>query len=173
MYGLAAQFDSPEAILQAARKVYQAGYRCAEGYTPYAVAGLSEALGFERTGVSLIVLIGGACGAIGGYFMLWYANVLSYTWNIGGKPPNSWPAFVPITFELTVLGAGLAALMGMLVLNGLPAPYHPMFNAPNFELASQTHFFLCIEASDPLFDPLRTRQFLQELHPLAVMEVPL
>lgn len=172
LYGLAASFDSPEQIVEAAERIHEAGYRKAEGYTPFAVKGLCEALGFHRSGVPLIVFCGGMFGGIGGFFMMWYANVVSYPWNIGGKPPNSWPAFIPITFEMTVLGAGLLALFGMLVLNGLPAPYHPMFRAPNFELASQTQFFICIEAADPLFDPERTRIFLESLHPLAVMEVP-
>ena len=172
LFGLAAVFDSPEAILHAAQRVHEAGYSHAEAYTPYAVTGLSEALGFRRTGVPLIVLIGGAIGAVGGYFMLWYANVVSYPWNTGGKPPNSWPAFVPITFEMTVLGASLLALIAMLALNGLPSPYHPMFNVTRFELASQTEFFLCIEARDPRFDPAATRQFLESLAPLSVMEVP-
>ena len=104
--------------------------------------------------------------------MLWYANVVSYLWNIGGKPPNSWPAFIPITFELTVLSASLLALFGMLILNGLPSPYHPMFRAPTFEQASQTQYFLCIEVADPLFDMQRTREFLESLGPRAVVEVP-
>ncbi len=172
LFGLAVSFDSPEAVLAAAQKVRAAGYRRAEAYTPYAVKGLSEALGFGKTGVPLVVLIGGLVGGLGGYFMLWYANVISYPWNIGGKPPNSWPAFIPITFELTVLGSGLLALFGMLILNGLPSPYHPMFRAPHFELASQTHFFLCIEADDPKFDAAATRAFLESLNGLAVMEVP-
>ncbi len=172
LYGLAASFDSPEAIVEAARKVHAAGYRRAEGYTPYAVEGLASELGFHRTGVPLIVFVGGIVGAIGGYFMLWYANVISYPWNIGGKPPNSWPAFIPITFEMTILGAALLALFGMLILNGLPSPYHPMFRAPTFELASQTRFFLCIEVADPLFDMEKTRAFLQSLDPIAVVEVP-
>ena len=172
LYGLAASFDSPEAVVEAAKKVFAAGYRRTEGYTPYAVEGLPEALGFHRTGVPLIVFVGGIVGGIGGYFMLWYANVISYPWNIGGKPANSWPAFIPITFEMTVLGAALMALFGMLILNGLPSPYHPMFRAPAFELASQTKFFLCIEVTDPLFDFAETRRFLESLGPTAVMEVP-
>jgi len=172
LYGLAASFSSPEAVLKAAKKVHAAGYRHAEGYSPHAVEGLCEALGFKKTGVPLIVFIGGICGGLGGYFMLWYANVISYPWNIGGKPPNSWPAFIPITFEMTVLGASLLALLGMLVLNGLPCLYHPMFKAPTFKQASQNQYFICIEVGDPLFDMERTREFLMSLDPLAVMEVP-
>lgn len=172
LFGLAAVFDSPETVLAAAHRVREAGFVRAEAYTPFAIEGLSEALGFKRTGIPLLVFLGGLMGAVGGYFMLWYANVISYPWNTGGKPPNSWPAFVPITFEMTVLGAGLMALIGMLALNGLPAPFHPMFHAPRFELASQTEFFLCIEASDPQFDRQRTRAFLEGLNPTAVVEVP-
>ncbi|HUB23841.1 MAG TPA: DUF3341 domain-containing protein [Tepidisphaeraceae bacterium] len=172
LFGLAASFDSPEATVAAARRIFSAGYRHAEGYSPYAVEGLAEALGFHRTGIGLLVFMGGVFGGLGGYFMLWYANVISYPWNIGGKQPDSWPAFIPITFEMTVLGAALLALFGMLILNGLPRPYHPMFRAPTFELASQTRFFLCIEVADPMFDLNTTRQFLESLGPLAVMEVP-
>jgi len=172
LYGLAARFDSPEALLKAAEAVHAAGYRQAEAYMPFAVKGVAEALGFRRTGIPLVVLTGGALGALGGYFMLWYANVVSYPWNIGGKPPNSWPAFVPITFELTVLGASLLALIGMLAMNGLPQPYHPIFNAASFELASQTEFFICIEAADPKFDLPMVRQFFESLEPLEIAEVP-
>jgi hypothetical protein len=173
LYGLAARFDSPVEVLEAARKIYAAGYRRVEGYSPFAVKGLAEAVGAGgRTGIPFIVLSGGALGAVGGYFMLWYANVISYPWNIGGKPPNSWPAFVPITFEMTVLGASLLALLGMLVLNGLPQPYHPIFKASGFELASQTAFFICIEAGDPMFDLAAVRGLLESLNPVAIMEVP-
>jgi len=172
LFGLAAVFDSPESIVEAAKKVRAAGYKRAEAYTPYDVTGLSDALGFHHTGVPLIVFVGGCIGALGGYFMLWYANVISYPWNIGGKQPNSWPAFIPITFEVTVLFASLMALFGMLILNGLPAPYHPMFRAPSFDLASQTEFFLCIESSDLNFDLEETRRFLESLDPRVVMEVP-
>jgi hypothetical protein len=172
LYGLAASFHSPEQIVEAAKKVHAAGYRRAEGYTPYAVEGLTEALGFHHTGIPLIVFVGGLVGCIGGYFMMWYANVISYPWNIGGRPPNSWPAYIPITFEMTVLGASLLALFGMLILNGLPSPYHPMFRAPTFELASQNRFFLCIEVADPEFKLDWTRQFLESLGPISVVEVP-
>lgn len=172
LFGLAAEFESPEHVLEAAQRVRAAGYRCAEAYTPFAVQGLSEALGFRRTRVPLIVLIGASIGAIGGFFMLWYANVISYPWNIGGRPPNSWPAFIPITFELGVLGAGLTAFFGMFTLNGLPMPYHPMFHLPNFKAASRDRFFICIERRDPIFDREKTRSFLESLEPLSVAEVP-
>ncbi len=172
IYGITAEFDSAEAVLEAAHQVRAAGYRRAEAYTPFAVQGLPEALGFHRTGLPVIVLTFGIFGAIAGFFMLWFANVVSYPWNIGGRPPNSWPAFVPITFELGVLGAGVSALVGMLALNRLPMPYHPLFNVERFELASQNRFFICIESADAQFNRDATRAFLESLRPLAVTEVP-
>ena len=172
IYGIVAEFDSPEAILEAARRAHEAGYRDAEAYTPFAVQGLSQALGFKRSRVAAIVLAGAIVGCSGAFFMQWYANVLSYPWNIGGKPPNSWPAWIPITFELTVLCSALAAVIGMLALNRLPQPSHPLFNVPEFQLATRDRFFLCIEASDPKFDLAETRQFLEQFAPLRVSEVP-
>jgi hypothetical protein len=171
VFGLAAEFDSPEALVDAAARVRQAGYTHVEAYTPFPVEGLSHALGFRRTKVAMAVLIGAILGAVGAFGMQWYANVLSYPWNIGGKPPNSWPAFIPITFELGVLGAALAAVIGILTMNGLPQPYHPMFNLPRFSLASHDRFFLCIESTDPKFDPEQTRRLLEELRPTSVEEV--
>jgi hypothetical protein len=172
IFGVAAEFDSPEAILRAAKAANARGYRRVEAYTPYAVKELADHLGFEKTRVPLLVLCGGVLGAVGGFFMLWYANVVSYPWNIGGRPPNSWPAFIPISFEMMVLGASLMAFFGALVLNGLPMLYHPMFNLPRFDLASQSRFFLCIESRDKRFDAGQVRAFLESLQPTAVMEVP-
>ncbi len=172
IFGLAAEFASPEAILHAVEQVRAAGYREVEAYTPFPVPGVADALGFTSTRIPLLCLVGGILGACGGYFMMWYANVISYPWNIGGKPPNSWPAFIPITFEMMVLGAAIMTILGLLALNGLPMPYHPMFHWDRFELASQSRFFLCIEASDPLFDPQATRTVLEATHPASVTEVP-
>jgi hypothetical protein len=172
LYGLMAEFTTPEAVLAASTRARDAGYTRAEAYTPFPVEGLSQSLGFHRTRVPLVVLIGGAAGAFGAFFMMWFANVIHYPWNVGGRPPNSWPAFIPITFELGVLFASFAAVIGMLAMNGLPELYHPVFNAPNFQLASRNRFFLCIEATDPKFDLTEARRFLESLTPISVTEVP-
>jgi hypothetical protein len=172
LFGLAAEFNSAEAVVAAAARVHGAGYRRTDAFSPFPVDGLPEAIGFARTGVPMIVGIGGIVGAAGGFFMLWFANVINYPWNIGGRPPNSWPAFIPITFELGVLCAALSAAVGMLALNGLPMPYHPMFNLPRFNLASKDKFFIVIESADPRFNLETTRAFLESLQPLSVAEVP-
>jgi hypothetical protein len=171
-YGLMAEFSTHQELLSAAGKAYEHGFRQMDGYAPFPVEGLAEALG-KRTRLPLLVLIGGLIGGVGAYFMQWDANVISYPINIGGRPLHSWPAFVPITFELTVLGAALAAFVFSLGLNRLPQPYHPVFNVPGFERASQDRFFLCIETKDALFDANKTREFLQGLRPLTVSEVPM
>lgn len=172
LYGLLAEFESAEALLQAARRAKEAGYRRMDAYTPFPVHGLVEAIGFQRTRLPLLVLIGGMAGAAGGFFLQWYASVIDYPLNIGGRPSNSWPSFVVITFELAILCAGLAAVLGMLALNGLPEPHHPLFNVPSFELASRTHFFLCLEAADPRFDLDGARKFMESLGPRMISEVP-
>jgi hypothetical protein len=172
VYGLVAEFDDPAALLRAAEAERQAGYRRADAYSPFPVEGLAEALGFRRTGIPRLVFLGGLAGCVGGFAMQYYAAVISYPINVGGRPLNSWPAFLPVTFELTILVAALVAVLGMLALNGLPMPYHPLFHVPRFALATRDRFFLCIEAADPKFDPEGTRRFLEGLSPREVSEVP-
>jgi Protein of unknown function (DUF3341) len=150
-YGVMAEFDTPTEVVAAARRVHEAGYRRIDAFSPYPIEELSEAIGVHSTRMPLIVLIGGIVGGLTGYLLQYYTLVLDYPLNVGGKPPHSWPAFIPITFEMTVLGAGLSAVFGMLALNGLPEPYHPVFNAPNFALASRDKFFLLIESRDAEF----------------------
>jgi hypothetical protein len=158
-------------LLHAAERASQEGFKRMDAYTPFPVEGLAEAIGFSRTRVPLIVLIGGIIGCVGGYFLQYWVAVLDYPLNVGGRPLNSWPAFVPVTFELTILCAALAAFFGVLALNGLPMPYHPVFNVEQFELASRNHFFLCIEAVDAKFDADATRKFLESLSPEGVYQV--
>lgn len=172
IYGLLAEFDRPEDLLAAAQRAYHAGYKRMDAYTPFPIHGLSAAIGFRKTRLPLIVLIGGIIGCVGGFFLQYYIHVIDYPLNIGGRPLNSWPQFIVVTFELTVLCAGLSAVLGMLALNGLPQPYHPLFNMPNFELASRTHFFLCIESRDKNFDLEETKRFLESLNPNSVLVVP-
>ena len=171
LYGIMAEFREPEQLLAAARAAYEAGYREMDAYSPYAIEGMAEAIGFHQTRVPIMVLGGGICGGLVAYAMQWFSAVISYPLNVGGRPLHSWPAFVPVTFELTVLFAALAGVIGMLALNGLPRPYHPVFNAPDFKLASQTRFFLCIEATDPLFRAAEVHKFLLSLGPDQVLEV--
>lgn len=171
IYGLMAEFESPEDLLDAAHRAHAAGYRRMDAYSPFPVAGLAEAIGFHRTYLPLVVLLGGIAGGLGGYLLQYFTSVIDYPLNVGGRPLHSWPAFIPVTFEMTVLIAALAAVLGMLALNGLPRPYHPVFNVPRFELASRNLFFLCIEATDPQFDAERTKQFLESLKPRQVHEV--
>jgi hypothetical protein len=167
-----AEFEDPNELLRAVRGARQAGYQKMDAYTPFPVEGLAEALGFRHTRVPLLILIGGVVGCVGGFFMQYWCAVISYPVNVGGRPLNSWPMFIPVTFELTVLCGALAAVVGMLALNRLPMPYHPVFNVPRFALASRDRFFLCIEALDPRFDREATRQFLAGLQPREVSEVP-
>src|SRR2546427_8356030 len=172
LYGVLAEFDTPDELLAATRRAHEAGYRQMDAYTPFPIEGLAEALGFHRPRLPLIVLLGGIVGGVGGYLMQYWIAAIDYPLNIGGRPLHSWPAFIPVTFELTILGAALAAVLGMLVLNGLPMPYHPLFHVPRFALATRDRFFLCIEARDPKFDREATRQFLASLEPREVAEVP-
>ena len=171
IYGLMAEFADHEQVVHAARQARESGYRCMDAYTPFPVEDLPEALGCKRTALPLIVLLGGIAGACGGYFMEWYSLAVDYPLNIGGRPLHSWPAYIPITFELMVLCASISAVLGMLVLNHLPQPHHPVFNVPEFERASTDRFFLCIEARDAKFDLTATRRFLESLEPESVKEV--
>ena len=170
-YGLMAEFDNPTDVVNAAHAAHEAGYRRIDAYSPYPIEALSEAIGVHSTKMPLIVLIGGLLGGALGYLMQYYLLVIDYPLNVGGKPFHSWPLFIPITFEMTVLGAGLFAVFGMLALNGLPEPYHPVFNAPNFALASRDRFFVLVESTDPKFDRERTAEFLRSLGPREVTDV--
>jgi hypothetical protein len=171
LYGVMAEFDTAEELLRASKQVRDAGYKNMDAYAPFPVEGLSEALGLKRNLVSLITFCGGLAGGLGGFGFEYWVNVVSYPMNIAGRPLNSWPAFIPVTFELTVLGASLSAVIGMIALNGLPRPNHPVFNEPRFLRASTDKFFICIEARDPKFDLASTARFLQGLNPKHVTEV--
>jgi hypothetical protein len=167
-----AQFETPEQVVSAAQRAYDAGYRKMDAYSPMPIEGLAEAIGFKRNWVSLVVLVGGLCGCVGGFGLLWWIAVIAYPHNVGGRPFDSWPMFIPITFECTVLLAALSSVVGMLAMNKLPMPYHPVFNVAEFaQRASIDRFFLCIEANDPKFDRERTKAFLLELNPEEVSEV--
>jgi hypothetical protein len=166
-----AQFATPSELVAAARASYEAGYRRINGYSPFPIEEVWEAIGFHHTRLPLIVLIGGVLGAIGGYLMQYYLAAINYPLNVGGKPLNSWPAFIPITFECTILVAALSAVFGMLALNKLPQPYHPVFNAPNFALATRDSFFLVIEASDRKYNHDEVVALLKSLNPTEVIDV--
>jgi hypothetical protein len=163
VYGLMAEFQDPNALVAAAHRAYHEGYRRMDAYSPLPIEELHEAIGLHHTRLPLIVLIGGIIGGIGGFALQWWASAVAYPLNVAGKPLFSWPAFIPVTFECTILGAALSAVFGMLALNGLPQPYHPVFNVPRFSLASRSGFFLCIEAADGKFDISGTREFLESL----------
>ena len=171
-YGWLAEFKTAEELVEAARRARSAGYSRIEAYAPFPVEGLVEAVGSYKDHIPLITLIGGIVGGAGGYFLQWYSAVISYPINLGGRPYHSWPSFIPVTFELTVLGAALFAVVGLLALNGLPRLYHPLFNVAEFGLATRNRFFLCIRRIDPGYDSQKTQQFLLSLHPLNITEVP-
>ncbi len=173
IHGLMAEFDTAPRILEAAKRAWQAGFREMDAYTPYPVEGLAVALGSRRSRIPAMVFIGGVVGGCVGFFMQYYSMSVDYPLNVGGRPHNSWPVFIPISFEVMVLVASISAFLGMLFLNGLPRPHHPVFNVPGFERASQDRFFLCIEATDPKFDRNETARFLLGLSPLGeIIEVP-
>src|ERR1700741_3478264 len=171
IYGVLAEFATPEQLLEAVKKVREAGYRHIDAFTPFPVEGLYEAMGLKRNNVPLITLLGGLAGGIGGFGFQYWVNTLAYPMNIGGRPLNSWPAFIPITFELTVLGAALCAVFGMLALNGLPTPDHPVFTVERFALASKDRFSLVVKKRDKKFDLAGTKAFLESLEPHGVFEI--
>ncbi len=172
LYGLLAEFAGPEELVGATERAWVAGYRAMDAFTPFPVEGLAEALGFHRTRVSLVFLAGGILGGVGGYLLQLWISASAYPINVGGRPYNSVPSFVPVTFELTVLLAALAGFVGLLLLNGLPRPFHPVFDVPRFARVTQDGFFLLIEARDPCFQPEETRRFLQSLGAREVDDVP-
>jgi hypothetical protein len=171
LYGVMAEFDSPTALVRAASKAREAGYRQMDAYSPFPIEELHHALGLPRTKLPWIVLGGGLAGLIVGYGLQYWMSAIAYPLNVGGRPFHSWPAFIVPAFETTILFSALAAVLGMLVLNGLPQPYHPVFNARRFVMASRDRFYLCIEARDPLFDAAETRKFLEALEPREVCDV--
>lgn len=171
IYGLMAEFPDPASVVAAARRVREAGYRKVDAFSPYPIEELSEALGFHKSKLPLLVLMGGAAGLVGGYGLQYWTSVIDYPLNIGGRPFHSWVSFIPVTFEITILLAALTAVLGMLALNGLPEPYHPVFNVERFALASKDRFFICIESADPRFDHAETWRFLVSLGPRVVSDV--
>ncbi len=172
IYGMIAEFDSATNLVAAAHRTHEAGYTKIDAYSPFPVEGLAEAIGFHRNEVPLVVLIGGLLGGLSAYAMQYWISAVSYPINVGGKPYHSWPAFIVVTFEMTILFAGISAVLGMLALNGLPMPYHPVFNVPRFAFATKDRFFLIVFSSDPKYDPTETRRFLESLGPKSISEVP-
>jgi len=171
VHGVMGEFETPEQLVSAAKRTREAGYKHVEAYTPFPIEGLSESIGFRWTAVPLITLIGGITGAITGFGLQYWCSAITYPLNIGGRPLNSWPAFIPVTFELTVLFSAISAVVGMIALNKLPQPHHPVFNVDRFAHASTDRFFLCIEARDPKFNLAESARFLQELNAKHVSEV--
>ncbi len=171
IYGLIAEFDNPSSLVAAARSARAAGYRKLDAYTPFPVEELNDALDLHKNKLPLLVLIGGLLGCLGGYGLEYWTTVIAYPLNVGGRPLHSIPSFIPVAFETTILAAAVTAVLGMLALNGLPMPYHPVFNVERFALASRSRFFLCIEAADPKFDREGTAKFLELLGPREVSEV--
>jgi hypothetical protein len=171
IHGLMAEFETPGALVHAAKTAYQAGYRKMDTYSPYPLEEAWEAIGHHDRRLSLIVLLGGIAGGCTGYGLEYWVHAITYPVNVAGKPLNSWPQFIPVTFELTILFAAIAGVIGMIALNGLPTPYHPAFNIERFEHATQDRFFLMLEAEDPKFDRQGTMDFLKGLNPSEVNEV--
>jgi hypothetical protein len=171
-YGIMAEFDSATSLMAAAHRTREAGYIKLDAYSPFPIEGLAEAIGFHSNAVPLVVLIGALIGGLTGYLMQYWISAVTYPINVGGKPYHSWPAFIVVTFEMTILFGGISAVLGMLALNGLPMPYHPVFNVPRFAFATKDRFFLIVFASDPKYSPTETRRFLESLGPRSISEVP-
>ncbi len=171
IYGLLAEFETPRALVEAAEQVRHAGYRRIDAYSPFPIEELADAIGFRDRRLPLFVLIGGLCGTLAGLGLEYWVSAMAYPLNIGGRPYASWPSFIPVAFETTILFAALTAVFAMLALNGLPMPYHPVFNAPRFSAASRDRFFLVVEATDPKFDRVQTKQVLANLHAREVTEL--
>jgi len=171
IYGLLAEFDNPTGLVAAARAAREQGYRNLDAYSPFPIEELTDTLHLHRNKLPLIVLCGGILGGLTGFFLQYYVTVFDFPINVGGRPLNSWPSYIIITFELTILFGAISAVLGLLGLCGLPMPYHPVFNVPRFAFASRNRFFLCIEARDPLFDRDKTSAFLETLEPREVSEV--
>ena len=170
-YGLMAEFETPEDLLDAAKKTYSAGFRRMDAFSPVPIHGLAAAIGFHRTNLPVLTFVCGLLGAVCGYGLQYWVHVIDYPINIGGRPLHSGPSFIPVTFELTILFAGIGTFVGLWIANRLPMPYHPVFNVPEFARASQDRFFLCIESEDPMFDAEETRGFLQSLTPVNIFNV--
>lgn len=170
-HGIVAEFLDADALIAAAKKARGQGYTKVEAYSPFPIHDLDDAIGFFDPRIKWIIFFCGLAGAAAGMGLQYYTSVIDYPWNVGGRPLFSWPSFIPVTFECTILFSAFGAFIGMLALNGLPKPYHPIFNTPNFEKASQDRFFLCIEAEDPKFDEAETTQFMTSLGAEAVSEV--
>ena len=171
LFCIAAEFDHEDKLLEACRKTRDAGFTKIEAYSPFPIHDLREAIGFKRPILAWVIFAGGLVGLCAGFGLCYWVSVIELPYNIGGRPLNSWPSFIPVTFEMTVLVSALTAVIGMFAFNGLPRPNHPIFNHPNFERASQDRFFLTIESDDPKFDPAETTEFLNSLGPLEVTEV--
>jgi ActD protein len=172
IYGLLAEFETPGELVNACKAAYAEGYREMDAYSPFPIEEASEAIGFHKSAVPLITLVGGILGGTSGFALQYWINVIAYPLNIGGKPLNSWPAFIVPTFEMTILFAGLIGMFGMFALNGLPRPYHPLFHVDQFSKVTRNRFFLCVETVDPKFDMAGTQQFMERLKPLSISEVP-
>ena len=172
LYGLLAKFDSPEELIHASNRTVEAGYKKFDTYTPYPIEGLAQAMRLRPSPLPFLILAGGVIGAFAGFLMQTFATVIDNPYNIGGRPLFSWPAYIPITFEVTILSAALFGFFGLFIINRFPQPYHPVFNSEDFsQHAAQDGFYMDIEASDPKFDIDITRKFLEDLGSIQVSEI--